>query len=82
MRMYIQIFSTVLLSSTCSKQPVSLPPLLSLAPKAGREKWCRKIILWMGMTKGTAMFITLPLVRDKVWMAESSAAAKFARVCR
>lgn len=70
--MYIQIFSTVLLNSTRKKQPVSLPPLLSLAPKAGREKWCRKIISWVGMTKGTAMFTTLPLVSDKVWMAEDS----------
>lgn len=37
-----------------------------LSPKAGREKWCRKIILWMGVTKGTAASIMLPLVRDKV----------------
>lgn len=70
--MYIQIFSTILLNSTCRKQPVSLPLLLSLAPKAGREKRCRKIILCTGMIKDTAMFIALPLVRDKVGIAENT----------
>lgn len=43
-----------------------------LSPKAGREKWCGKIILWMGVTKATAAFIMLPLVWDKVWMAEGA----------